>query len=142
MNDVQKNIEFTERPSFQDVDLLTEKINKETPEYGEAVPFGFFIKDDVGTLIAGVNGYNIYGAIEIDQLWVDKPHRGKGLARNLMDRVHALGEKDKCKFSTVQTMSFQGAEGFYRKLGYVETFKHAGYVQGSYCVSLTKDLKR
>jgi hypothetical protein len=56
MNDIHRNIEFTERPSFKDIDLLTEKLNQETPEYGEARPFGFFVRDEKGSLIAGVNG--------------------------------------------------------------------------------------
>jgi hypothetical protein len=37
------NIEYTSTPASADIDFLTKKINQETPEFGEAHPFAFFI---------------------------------------------------------------------------------------------------
>ena len=39
------NLEHTSTPASEDIDFLTQKINKETPEFGEAHPFAFFVRD-------------------------------------------------------------------------------------------------
>ena len=124
-------IEYAKNPAASDIDFITKQINQETAEYGEAYPFAFFIRDDDSKIIAGANGFVIYGAIYTDQLWVDKRHRGQGFAKKLMDKVHEFGLHEGCKMATVQTISFQGAQRLYEKLGYVQDFKRAGYVNGS-----------
>ena len=134
------NIQFTNTPSPEDIDKITQNINEETPEYGMAHPFGFFIRDDASNVIAGANGFVIYGSVYTDQLWVDKQYRKKGLARELMDRVHAFGEAEGCSFASVQTMNFQGAQTFYEKLGYIQDFQRAGFVNDSYCIYMKKSL--
>ncbi len=36
------SLEHTSTPASEDIDFLTQKINQETPEFGEAHPFAFF----------------------------------------------------------------------------------------------------
>lgn len=79
-------------------------------------------------------------AVYTDQLWVHKKHRGQGFAREIMGKVHEFGKLEGCKTATIQTMSFQGAKSFYEKLGYVQDFKRDGYVNGSSCIFMMKDL--
>lgn len=134
-------IEYTDNPSADEIDFITRQINKETIEYGEAKPFAFYIRDDSSNIIAGANGFIIYGSIYTDQLWVDKEYRGQGFACKIMDKVHEMGKQKRCKFATVQTMSFQGAKSFYEKLGYVQDFKRDGYVNASSCIFMKKELK-
>lgn len=50
------HIHDTSTPKPADVDFLTQKINQETPECGEAHPFAFFIRDMRSQIIAGYNG--------------------------------------------------------------------------------------
>ena len=135
-----KSIEYTRNPTASDIDFITKQINQETSEYGEAYPFAFFMRDDDSKVIAGANGFVIYGAIYTDQLWVDKEYRGQGFAKKIMDKVHEFGLLEGCKIATVQTMSFQGAQVFYEKLGYVQDFKRTGYVNGSNCIFMRKAL--
>ncbi len=66
------NIVFTSAPASEDIDFLTHKINEETPEFGEAHPFAFFIRDEKNQIIAGCNGSVIFGSIYTDQLWVHR----------------------------------------------------------------------
>jgi hypothetical protein len=73
------NIQYTSTPASEDIDFLTQKINQETPEFGEAYPFAFFIRDERNQIIAGCNGSVIFGSIYTDQLWVHPNHRKKGL---------------------------------------------------------------
>lgn len=135
-----KQIEKTLSPCNKDIDFLTQKINAETPEYGVAHPFAFFIRDDKMKIIAGANGLVIYGEIYTAQLWVDPYFRKQGLGHKLMAQVHELGKSEDCKLAVVQTMSFQGAIDFYTALGYEIDFERPGYVRGSRCLFLKKDL--
>ena len=113
------NIESTQNPRSKDIDFLTTKINEETQQFGEASPFGFFVKDDDENIIAGANGFILYGSVYTDQLWVSKEHREKGLAKQIMMNIHDLGRKHDCHIATIQTMEFQSAAEFYKKLGYI-----------------------
>jgi len=129
-------IQYTSTPASVDIDFLTQKINQETPEFGEAHPFAFFIRDEKNQIIAGCNGSVIFGSIYTDQLWVHPDHRKKGLGHQLMEAVHDYGRKLGCTMATVATMSFQGAKTFYEKLGYVSDFERPGYTQNSSCILL------
>lgn len=127
-------------PDHADIHFLTLKINEETPKYGAAYPFGFFIRDEMNQIIAGCNGSAIYGVIYTDQLWVALNHRKSGLGRKLMEQVHDYGREADCKMATVTTMDFQQARSFYEKLGYKCDFERSGYVKNSMCYFLKKPL--
>jgi GNAT superfamily N-acetyltransferase len=133
-------IEHTSTPASVDIDFLTRKINAETPEFGEAYSFSFFMRDENNQIIAGCNGSVIFGSIYTDQLWVDPDHRKSGLGHKLMEAVHEYGLQNKCSMATVASMSFQGAKSFYEKLGYVVDFERLGYVQGSSCIFMKLSL--
>lgn len=134
------NIQYTSTPAIADIDFLTQRINQETPEFGEAHPFAFFIRDAKNQIIAGCNGSVIFGSIYTDQLWVHPNHRKNGLGHKLMEAVHDFGRKSGCSMATVATMSFQGAKTFYEKLGYVSDFERPGYTQNSSCHFMRKEL--
>jgi ribosomal protein S18 acetylase RimI-like enzyme len=112
------NIEYSASPYYKDIEFLTEKINVETQEYGSAHPFSFFIRDTHKQIIAGCNGFVLYGVIYTDQLWVSSDCRCQGLGRKLMAEVETLGRKERCYLATVSTMTFQGVQGFYERIGY------------------------
>lgn len=132
--------EFTEQPDAHEIDYLTDKINCETPDYGAATPFAFYMRDDTGELIAGANGFIIFGSIYTDQLWVAPEYREQGKAMDLMERIHHYGLKHGCTMATVQTMSFQGAQVFYEKLGYEVDFERDGYSSESRLLFMIKIL--
>ena len=117
-----QDVEETLSPSSKDIEFLTEQINKETADKGSSYPFAFFMRDKGDNIIAGCNGFVIYGVIYTDQFWVSFKHRKQGLGKKLMDRVHEFARRTGCIKATVTTMSFQGAEGFYENLGYICDF--------------------
>ena len=133
-------LHHTSTPKSEDIDYLTHKINQETPEYGAAYPFAFFIRDKNDQIIAGCNGSIVFGAIYTDQLWVHPDHRKAGLGHQLMAQVHDYGCESGCTMATVATMSFQVAKPFYEKLGYVVDFERSGYTKGSRCIFLKREL--
>lgn len=134
------NIKQTNSPKPEDIEYLTQKINEEIKDYGSCKPFGFFIRDESQKIIAGCNGYIIFGCIYTDQLWVDTNYRRQGLARKLMKKVHEYGVEQGCKIATLCTMSFQNAFNFYEKLGYKVDLERKGYNSDSSCLFLRKDL--
>jgi len=136
-------IEFTENPSTEDIQTLTNSINYEAAIRGitsKAFPFGFWIREADGTLIAGCNGSIVYGMIYTDQLWVDPAYRNQGLGITLMEKVHELGLLHHCSLATVCTMDFQEVRNFYEKLGYECDFERHGYAQEAICYFLKKML--
>lgn len=140
LGDENITLEHTISPLSADINFLTTKINQETPEFGGAYPFAFFLKKDTGEIIAGCNGLIVFGSIYTDQLWVDPSYHSQGFARYLMEHVHDYGRKIGCTMATLATMSFQGAQGFYEKLGYQAEVKWSGYVKDSICIMLRKYL--
>ena len=135
-----KSIEYTRNPTASDIDFITKQINQETSEYGEVYPFAFFMRDDDSKIIAGANGFILYGKIYTDQLWVDKQCGIQGIASKLMDKVHQLGKEQKCIMATISTMSFQNAVKFYEKLGYEKDFERFGHIENSSCIFMRKTL--
>ena len=79
-------IEHTSSPHAVDIDLLTQKINQETTDFGSAYPFAIFIRDENNQIIAGCNGSIIFGSIYTDQLWVHPDHRKRGLGHKLVGK--------------------------------------------------------
>jgi GNAT superfamily N-acetyltransferase len=132
-------IEYTSSPHTADIDFLTQKINEETPEFGAAHPFAFFIRENE-KIIAGANGSVIFGAIYTDQLWVAPHYRKQGLGIRLMERIEEYGREQKCLMATVSTMSFQGAREFYENLGYKMDFERHGYIRHTSFLFLKKKL--
>lgn len=135
-----ERIKLTSSPTATDIDFLTKQINQETLEFGESYPFGFFMRDETNQIMAGCNGSVIFGSIYTDQLWVHPAHRKNGLGRTLMEAVHDYGRKSGCSIAAVATMSFQGAQSFYEKLGYVTDFERSGYTHNSSCYFMRKEL--
>jgi ribosomal protein S18 acetylase RimI-like enzyme len=135
-------IEYTDSPSFDDIQLLTDGINEVSSKLGikNAQSFAFFARNNNSEIIAGANGSVVYGEIHTDQLWVHPNFQNQGLGKSLMNVIHSLGIHEKCSFATVCTMTFQHAEGFYEKLGYVQDFERHGYTKNASCIFLKKNL--
>lgn len=115
-------------------------IDSENPNWPNCKPFGFQINSDEGKLIAGCNGFILFGAVHTDQLWVHPLYRKQGLATQLMNQVHTYGLQKECVMATVNTMSFQNALNFYLKFGYQIEFERQGHTNNSTCYFLKKEL--
>jgi ribosomal protein S18 acetylase RimI-like enzyme len=115
-------------------------IDAENPKWSGGQAFGFKVEDEFGNFIARCNGVVMFGAIYTDQLWVHAQHRNRGVGKKLMDGVHKLGLEKGCFMATVNTMNFQSALSFYKKLGYEIDFERAGYMHAATCCFLRKVL--
>ncbi|MFN8529874.1 MAG: GNAT family N-acetyltransferase [Anaerolineae bacterium] len=77
------------------------------------------VRDESGTVIAGLLGVTYWGWLAINTMWVDESVRGRGLGERMVRAAEAEAIRRGCHGVHVDTMSFQ-APGFYEKLGYVE----------------------
>lgn len=71
-----------------------------------------------------------WGNLHIKYLLTHKEHRGRAIARALMEHAFAFGKENRCHFAFVETMSFQAPE-FYQKLGFEIELKRDGYAAGT-----------
>jgi GNAT superfamily N-acetyltransferase len=84
---------------------------------GEDEEFGIFVRDDAGSVVAGISGIVWGGCCELQAMWVDEPIRGRGLARSLM-----AGAEDEARRRGCTLVQFRAydllASRLYERLGY------------------------
>lgn len=79
-----------------------------------------FVRDDDGTMVAGVYGWTWGGCCEVQHLWVDEARRGEGLGTRLLDEVEAEAARRGCRQVVLFTHAANaGADGQrYPRRGY------------------------
>jgi len=100
------------------------------------------IRDESNRVIAAVCGHTWGGTCQVNYLWVDGPHRKRGLGRTLLRAVEAEARRRRCTQVLLSTHSFQ-APGFYERFAYALKAVIPGYPQGHaqlvYVKQLTAD---
>lgn len=132
------HIQVSSFPSQEDRDFLTQGLYQEALKKKGMRPihrFGFFLKNEEGKTVGGIDGFSYYGCLYVDQLYIEEPYRRQGWGRKLLEVAEAFGYDQKCKMFTVTTMDWEARE-FYEKSGYSLEFSRAGYENDSvmYCL--------
>lgn len=94
-----------------------EKENGVEINYSE---FALILKDQENT-IGVLNAFTWYTEVYIDDLWIDKPFRGKGYGRLLVHHLETLFKDKGYNNINLVTNGFQAPE-FYKKCGYEVEF--------------------
>jgi len=97
------------------------------------------VRDDQGTLVAGLFGWSWGGTCFVDLLHVAAGHRGTGLGSRLLAAAEEEGARRGCAQVVLATHSFQ-APDFYRARGYLEFGRVDGYPAGHAQIHLAKPL--
>lgn len=109
-----------EAPADADLALLEEHVSAAAiaaAGVGEDRPFGIFVRDSEGRIVAGISGMTWGGCCELHAMWVDEPLRGRGLARALLARAESVARKRNC--ALVEFFAYDLlAAGMYERLGY------------------------
>ena len=83
----------------------------------EFLPYRVFVREPEGELIAGLLAVAFWGWLHIETIWVDESHRRRGVATRLIGMAEAFGTDRGCRFSLLDTFSFQ-ARPLYESVGY------------------------
>ena len=126
-------IVFEEEPSRADVDALKNAIdafNYDATGFRDGRWLTAFVRDESGTMIAGISGFTWGGYAKIEHLWIAAPYRRAGLGRRLLTAAEDEARARGCALLLLDTHDFQ-APGFYAKLGYERCGRVDGTPRGS-----------
>ncbi len=101
-------------------------------------PISFEIFNDQ-EFIGAIVVHLFWGQLHIKYLFVEKPYRGQGIARELINHACEFGKLRGCHFAFVETMNFQ-APKFYQKMGFKMEFSRSGYAENTSIHFLKKNL--
>jgi GNAT superfamily N-acetyltransferase len=107
-------------PHPADLALLEERVAAAAAAaagLGGEQEFGIFVRDDEGTVVAGISGIVWGGCCELQAMWVDESLRGRGLARALMAGAEAEARRRGCALVVFHAYDLL-AGGLYERLGY------------------------
>jgi len=115
---------ITDNPKEEDIKIILNNLiqyNLSHIELKEVKPLAIFVNDENSNQIGGISAETHGNWLEISFLWVDEKLRGQKVGSKLLKDIEAESLKRGCKYSFVDTFSFQ-AKDFYLKSGYKEVF--------------------
>lgn len=83
--------------------------------------FSIILKDETNDAIGVINAFTAFSEIYVDDMWVDKSHRGKGYGRKLLQALENYFKGKGFNNINLVTSAFQAPE-FYRKCGFTAEF--------------------
>ena len=84
-------------------------------------PFALELFDEKNEVIGVLEAFSSYSSIYINELWVDKLHRGQGYGRKLVAELERLFKHKGFDNINTVTCAFQ-APDFYKKCGFTAEF--------------------
>ena len=102
--------------------------NDEAAPLAEVERLACFARMPSGEVIGGVVGRTWGECCELQQVWVDRAHRRKGIGTQLIRRFEANARERGCTTFYLETFSFQ-APALYLGLGYAVQFELKGFPQ-------------
>lgn len=135
-------LELAEPPTFEDSRLLLDGVrsfNRDRTGVERPRTVAYFLRDDAGKIVGGVQGMLWGRSIHIDVLWVDEKRRGEGHGSKLMSAIEKYGTEHGHPLAYLETGSFQ-ALPFYEGLGYHIFGKLPEISPGHTLFFLSKDL--
>ena len=117
------------------------EFNANATGYVDGMLLGGCIRNDVGDVVAGVNGHTWGGSCELSHVWVDERYREQGLGTALLRSAEAEAAARGCAQVVLATHSFQ-APGFYERLGYERKYAVEGRPKGYADIIYVKVLRQ
>ena len=131
-----------DEPSPDDLQFLDDQINEHNmlrTGRRDYQPLSVFLRDERGSLAAGLHGFTWAGWLEIKLVWVREDQRGQGLGRRMLAAAEAEARERGCRHVWLDSYTFQ-APAFYQHLGYEVFGSLADYPPPHDRVFLTKTL--
>lgn len=80
-------------------------------------PLAVYLRDDSGTIVAGLSGYTAWGWLYVQWLFVSEGQRGLGCAGRLLEAAEAEASARGCHGAYIDTFNPQA----------LKVYQHAGY---------------
>ena len=113
-------LKIEDEPSREDVALLDERLyefNAAASGVDDGRWLAIFVRDDGGTIVAGMHGWTWGGTGFVQAIWVHEKLRGRGLGSRLLAAAEAEAARRGCHQMHLDTHRYQ-APDFYRRHGY------------------------
>ena len=107
-------------PVPADIRFLEDRLydfNVEQIGFDDGKWLSIFVRNDQGTIVAGLHGWTWCGSCRVQSLWVHKDLRRQGYGTHLLGAAEQEARARGCDQLLLDTFSFQ-APLFYQKLGY------------------------
>lgn len=138
----QDQLSIIDNPDPQDVQFLDNSLaqfNVSQTGITDARLLTIFLRDDNGTIMAGLYGWTWGGCCEVRTLWVHETWRKRGIGTRLITAAEEEARKRGASQIVLDTHSFQ-APDFYRRLGFEIVGVLDDYPQGHQKIFLRKRL--
>ena len=113
--------------------------NRRHAEPPDFQPLTLAVRDGAGALLGGLVGETGWRWLHVDLLWIDEPHRGRGLGRRLLHAAEAEARSRGCRHVFLDTFDYQ-ARPFYEREGYALFGTQEDYPPGHVRYFLRKTL--
>ena len=138
------SIEMTDAPDRDVMQLLDDRLyefNAARTGFDDGRWLALLARDRSRRIVAGLYGWTWGACCYVRTLWIDEPHRGRGLGTRLMALAEREARKRGARQIVLDTHSFQ-APDFYRRLGFEILGSIPDYPRGYAQLFLKKPLTR
>jgi len=116
-------------PASADIQFLDDRIyefNASTTGIDNGAFLTILVRDDAGTIVAGLHGWTWGDCCEIKTLWVQADRRRQGLGSRLLAAAETEARRRGARQIVLSSHTFQ-APAFYHRQGYETLFVIEGY---------------
>ena len=116
-------------PASADIQFLDDRIyefNTSTTGIDNGAFLTILVRDDAGTIVAGLHGWTWGDCCEIKTLWVHADRRRQGLGSRLLAAAETEARRRGARQIVLSSHAFQ-APAFYHRHGYETLFVIEGY---------------
>lgn len=136
------SISVTETPVAEELAIIGGQLtafNEADVGPADRRPLAVFVRDEAGTVVAGISGYTAWGWLYVQWLWVAETQRGAGLAGRMLGAAEADAKARGCHGAYIDTFS-PVALKTYQRAGYVPFGKLEDFPPGRTRTFLQKKL--
>ena len=105
----------------------------------DRVALAVLVRNEAGTMVAGISGYTAWGWLYVQWLWVAESERGQGVAGKMLGAAEDEARKRGCHASYIDTFN-PVALKTYERAGYVPFGKLDDFPKGRTRTFLQKPL--
>lgn len=136
----ETRVQIDSDPTDEDISVLDTRLkefNEQQSGRDDTNPVQLVVRDDVGTVVAGLKGMTAWDWLYVEILWVDESLRKTGIGSALLQSAESEARNRGCIGACLSTFSFQ-APGFYQRHGYTAFGRLDDYPMGSTMFVMSK----